>query len=66
MHDGSLNLLKMSVVIANDGFVRRSSLSPGAEPYSLTDDDRLELVAFLSTLTSKHRIMIPVLSQVIK
>ncbi len=59
MHDGSLNTLEDVIRHYENGFIRRPSLSPAMEPYSLTDEERQDLVAFLSTLTSSKRIIIP-------
>jgi len=53
MHDGSVETLRDVLDLYDEGgHVKRPSLSPLIQPLSLTEDEKLDLLAFLSTLTS--------------
>jgi cytochrome c peroxidase len=56
MHDGSEGSLEEVVELyAAGGRMKRPSLSPEIKPLNLTAQDKLDLVAFLQTLTSADR-----------
>lgn len=53
MHNGSMDSLEAVVDHYNHGFVQRDSLSSEIKTLDLTDQEKLDLVAFLKTLTSE-------------
>jgi cytochrome c peroxidase len=60
MHDGSENTLAEVVAFYDaGGRVHRPSLSPEIKPLGLTTAERGALVAFLRTLSSRDRIVVP-------
>jgi cytochrome c peroxidase len=64
MHDGSLPTLDAVIRHYENGFIRRESLSPDIHPFTLSDEERADLIAFLMTLTSDDpSTTIPVLPQ---
>lgn len=52
MHNGSMPTLEAVVRHYEGGFARRPSLSNEMRPFTLTDAERADIVAFLQTLTS--------------
>ena len=52
MHDGSLTSLKDVIALYDRGGIDRPSRSPKIKPLGLTDKEKIDLVAFLDTLTS--------------
>jgi cytochrome c peroxidase len=52
MHNGSVDTLEAAVRHYEDGFVQRDSLSQEMKPFTLTDRERADLVAFLNALNS--------------
>jgi cytochrome c peroxidase len=62
MHDGSLANLREVVVHYDTGFVERPSLSPEMRHLGLTEQEVVDLIEFMHTLTSRDdKISIPVL-----
>ena len=62
MHDGSLANLREVVVHYDTGFVERPSLSPEMHHLGLTEQEVVDLIEFMHTLTSRDdKISIPVL-----
>ena len=55
MHDGSLASMEEVIAHYESGGISRPSLSPAMLPLSLTDQDRLDLMAFLGTLTAEKQ-----------
>jgi cytochrome c peroxidase len=51
MHDGSIADLHATVVHYEKGGIDRPSRSPLLQPIELTEQQRLDLVAFMQTLT---------------
>jgi cytochrome c peroxidase len=54
MHDGSLKTLRDVIDFYDGGFVRRESLSSDMETLNLDESEKLDLLAFLESLTSKN------------
>lgn len=52
MHNGSIATLEEVIVHYEQGFVRRPSLSAEMKAFTLTKDERQDLLAFLETLTA--------------
>lgn len=62
MHDGSLQTLDQVIAHYEGGGVSRPSLDSDMIPFSLTDDETTNLIAFLKTLTAeKQDIPLPTL-----
>ena len=62
MHDGSISTLEEVVDHYNNGFVDRPSLSSEMQPLGLTDEEKEDLVSFLTTLSSKDpAVTLPIL-----
>jgi cytochrome c peroxidase len=62
MHNGSLKTLADVVNHYDHGFVKRASLSGNIKPLHLTEQEKVDLVEFLKTLTSDDSaVTIPVL-----
>jgi cytochrome c peroxidase len=62
MHDGCLATLADVIRHYEGGFVKRQSLAPEMQPFTLSDQERADLLAFLKTLTSEDPpVTIPVL-----
>jgi cytochrome c peroxidase len=55
MHNGSMNSLEEVIVHYESGGVFRPSLAPEMVAFSLTDQERKDLVAFLHTLTAEEQ-----------
>ena len=53
MHDGSMATLSDVVKHYEQGGIPRESRSPLIRPIPLTDQERLDLVAFMETLTAE-------------
>lgn len=53
MHDGSLATLEAVIDHYDSGFVQRSSLSPEMQRLGLTPPEKLDLLAFLQSLSSR-------------
>lgn len=51
MHDGSVATLEEVIELYDQGGIDRPSRSPSIKPLSLTAEEKIELVAFLQTLT---------------
>lgn len=63
MHDGSIKTLDEVIRHYENGFVKRKSLSWAMKEFSLTDQERSDLLAFLKTLSSNDTVKVPVLPQ---
>lgn len=63
MHDGSISTLEEVISHYENGFIKRKSLSWAMKEFSLTKQERSDLIAFLKTLSSKDTMQIPVLPQ---
>ncbi len=63
MHDGSISSLEEVIRHYENGFVKRKSLSWAMKKFTLTNEERSDLVAFLKTLSSKDTVEVPVLPQ---
>jgi cytochrome c peroxidase len=62
MHDGSITDLRGVLALYNKGGIDRPSRSELIRPLRLSEQDQLDLIAFLSTLTeTPHQVSIPVL-----
>jgi cytochrome c peroxidase len=55
MHDGSVPDLEAVIRHYENGFIRRPSLSADMRAFTLSDEERRELIAFLETLTAPRR-----------
>ena len=55
MHNGSIETLMDVVEHYDNGFVKRDSLSDEIKPLNLTKEEKVDLVAFLKTLTSDDK-----------
>ncbi|MDR3529987.1 MAG: cytochrome c peroxidase [Rhodopila sp.] len=62
MHDGSIPDLRGVLALYNEGGIDRPSRSELIRPLGLSEQDQLDLIAFLNTLTeTPHPVAIPVL-----
>jgi cytochrome c peroxidase len=62
MHDGSLKTMEEVILHYESGGVSRPSLAAEILPFSLEDNEREDLIAFLGTLTAeKQDIPLPTL-----
>ena len=62
MHDGSLKTMDEVIAHYETGGITRPSLAKGISPFSLTDQERKDLMAFLETLTAeKQDVALPTL-----
>ncbi len=56
MHDGSLKTLRDVIDFYDGGFVKRQSLSSHMETLRLDESEKVDLLAFLESLTSKNEV----------
>jgi cytochrome c peroxidase len=62
MHDGSLKTIQDVIAHYESGGIDRPSRAKGIEPFSLTEQDRQDLIAFLGSLTAeKQDVSLPTL-----
>lgn len=62
MHDGSLNTLEAVIDHYNGGFEDRDSLDESMKSIHLSEEDKVNLISFLSTLTSNDKpVSLPVM-----
>jgi cytochrome c peroxidase len=59
MHDGLFKTLEQVVDHYDHGFVRRASLADQIVPLGLTAEEKVDLVAFMKTLSSADQRVIP-------
>lgn len=62
MHDGSLSTLSQVVDHYNSGFIRRTSLSDQIEQLNLSEQDKIDIIMFMKSLSSQDSpVVIPIL-----
>jgi cytochrome c peroxidase len=62
MHDGSVRDLAAVIALYNDGGIERPSRDELIVPLGLSEQDQVDLIAFLKTLTeSPEPVAIPIL-----
>lgn len=62
MHDGSLSTLSQVVDHYNSEFIRRTSLSDQIEQLNLSEQDKIDIIMFMKSLSSQDSpVVIPIL-----